>query len=45
MYIVVELYGTPRVLTDKDGNVLYYHDYKLADDAAMHCQRGVVVAC
>lgn len=43
MYIVIEKFGTPTIVTDEDGNVKEFETPESAQAEADDCQDGLVV--
>jgi hypothetical protein len=45
MYIVLEMFDNPTVVTNEDGDVLYFDTLDEAQSEADDCQDGKVVEC
>lgn len=43
MYIVIELWPEPCIVTNEDGSVMYFEYMNDAFEEAQKCQRGMVV--
>ncbi len=45
MYIVIEMFNIPTVVTNEDGEVLYFDTIEEAQVEADDCQDGKVTEC
>lgn len=43
MYIVIELFPEPYIVTDENGKVMYFDFMNEAFEEAQKCQKGMVV--